>query len=118
VDDEVRAEGNRTLEHGAGKSIVDDQARVMGVRNLGGLRDVGQAQDRVGRRLDEQHLRIGADGPLDHFRLRRIDVAELELVARQHLVEQPERAAVGVVGDDDVVAGLEHGRDGMNGRHA
>ena len=41
----------------------------------------------------------------------RFDVSTYENerpIARQHLVEQPERAAVRVVGDDDVVAGLEH----------
>ena len=62
---------------------------------------------RVGRRLDEQHPRLRRESPRSiELELRRVDVAERQLVARQHLVEQPERAAVGVVGDDDVIAGL------------
>ena len=38
--------------------------------------------------------------------------------ARQHLVEEAERAAVGVLRDDDVVAGLEHRADRGDRRHA
>ena len=37
---------------------------------------------------------------------------------RQHLVEQPEGAAVDVLRDDDVVAGLEHRGDRADRRHA
>jgi hypothetical protein len=46
-----------------------------------------------------------------------VHVGERQLVLRQHLVEQPERAAVCVVGDDHVIAGLQHGRDGADRRH-
>ena len=47
-----------------------------------------------------------------------VDVGEVQVVAPQHPLEQPERAAVGVVGDDDVVAGLEARGDGADGGHA
>ena len=80
--------------------------------------DVGQPQHRVGRRLEEQHPRLRRDRGLDLIELRGVDVAERQPVARQHLVEQPERAAVGVVGDDDVIAGREQLGDRVDRRHA
>ena len=42
----------------------------------------------------------------DRRDVRRVDVGEVELILPQHALEQPVGAAVGVVGDDDVVAGL------------
>ena len=39
-------------------------------------------------------------------------------IAGQHLIEQPWHAAIEIVAADDVVAGLVHGADGVDGRHA
>ena len=79
--------------------------------------EIGDPHDRVGRRFDEQHPRLRTDRPLDLLEPRRVDVAERQLILRQHLVEQPEGAAVCVVGDDDVVARLQHRRDRADRRH-
>ena len=48
----------------------------------------------------------------------RVDVGEVELVLPQHALEQPVGSAVRVVGDDDVIAGLEERHDRALGRHA
>jgi hypothetical protein len=40
----------------------------------------------------------------------------LDAPVAQHLVDQPERAAVGVVRDEDVVAGAQHRAEGRVGR--
>ena len=61
---------------------------------------VGQPHHRVARRLDEQQPRRRRERALERVEVRRVDVGEGQLVAAQHLVEQPERAAVDVVGDD------------------
>ena len=82
-------------------------------------REVGEAQHRVGRRLEEQHLRVRAESPpRSAARSGRVDVGEVEPVLPQHALEQPVRAAVGVVGDHDVVAGLEQRHHGAGRRHA
>ena len=116
--DEVGAELDRPLDVGAGERVVDDQPDVVAVREVGRGAQVGDPHHRVGRRLDEQHPRRRRHRALDLVELRRVDVAERQLIARQHLVEQPERAAVGVVGDDDVIAGLQHRGDRADRRHA
>ena len=55
---------------------------------------------------------------LDGVQIGRVHVGKRQLVAGQHLVEEAERAAVDVVGDDHVIAGLEHRADRADGGHA
>ena len=47
-----------------------------------------------------------------------VDVGEGDRRAGQHLVEEPERPAVGVPRDDHMVAGLEHRADRADRRHS
>ena len=76
------------------------------VRDAGERGDVGDAEQRVGRRLDPDEL--GAAGP--DRGPHGVDVGDRRRgrspapQRSSDLGEQPERAAVGVVGDDDVVA--------------
>ena len=51
-------------------------------------------------------------------RLRGVDVGEVEPELAADALEQPERAAVGVVAHHHVVAGLEPGEDSVDGGHA
>ena len=69
--------------------------------------DVGDAQQRVGRRLAPDD-----PGGRPQRRAQRVDVGEvhrrvLDPPRREDLVDEPERAAVGVVRDDEVVAGAQ-----------
>ena len=57
VQHDVGAERERLLHVGAGERVVDDHAHAVAVGDLAGRRDVGDAQHRVGGRLDEQVLR-------------------------------------------------------------
>ena len=107
VHDQVGAELDRPLHDGAGEGVVDDQpdvvARARGRRPR--ARSVSRITGLVG--VSTNSIRVaGVNARSTASRSRRVDVAERQLVARQHLVEQPERAAVDVVGHDDVVAGL------------
>ncbi len=88
------------------------------VRERRGGRQVGEAQHRVGRRLEEQHPRLRGERGVDQVEPPRVDVGEVQVVSPQHPLEQPERAAVGVVGHHDVVARLEARGDGADGGHA
>ena len=118
VRDQVGAELDRPLDVRAGERVVDDQLGVMAMGEVGRGAEIRQPHHRIGRRLDEQHLGRRRHRPLDLVEVRGVDVGERELVAPQHLVEQPEGAAVGVVGDDHVVARLEHRRDRADRGHA
>ena len=79
-------------------------ARLRLVRDRGQPGDVGDAEQRVGRRLAPHDAGVGPDR-----RAHGVEVAErhggvLEAPVRQHLCDQPERAAVRVAGQDQVVA--------------
>ena len=118
VDAHVGAQFERPLHGGARERVVHDEPCAVRVRDLGRARDVGQAEDRVRGRLDEHHLRARPDRAVDQLRLRRVHVGELERELREDLVEQTERAAVGIVSDHDVIAGAQHAGDGVDRRHA
>ena len=81
--------------------------------------DVGDRQQRVGRRLDPDQPGAAGDR-----RAHRVEVGQrhrrvLDTPLPEHLVDQPEGAAVGVVGDDDVVAGAQHrAQRAVGGGHA
>ena len=58
------------------------------------------------------------DGRLDQVELRGIDVGEVEPELAADPLEETERAAVGVVADDEVIAGFEPGQDRVDRGHA
>ena len=118
VRDEIGAKLERPLDVGARERVVDDQPGLMPMSEIGGGAEVGDPHDRVARRLDEEQSGRGSEGSLDRVEIGGIHVAERQLIARQDLVEEPERPAVDVVGDDHVIARLEHRRDGIDRRHA
>jgi hypothetical protein len=118
VDDEVGAEREGALQRRAREGVVHDEAHAARARDLGGAGDVGHAEHRVGRCLDEDHLRLGAQRLDEAVGHGRVHPAERQAVARQDALEQPEGAAVGVVGHDDVIAGLQEGGDGVDRGHA
>ena len=118
VDDQIRAEVDRPLDVGTGERVVHDHEDPARVRQLAGALEIRQPQCRVGRRLEEQHLRRGPDRLLDLVEPGRVHVAEVELILPEHPLEQSIRAAVCIVGDDDVVARLEKGHHRALGGHA
>ena len=107
VHDDVGAERERLLEVRRRERVVDDEHRAGVVGDLGQRLDVGDGQQRVGRGLDPDDPGLpGADGGAN-----RVDVADvrgtvLEPPAPLDLVEEPEGAAVRVVGDHRVVTRL------------
>jgi hypothetical protein len=117
VRDEVGAELDRALQVRTGEGVVDDQTSVVAVGEVGRRPQVGDAHHGVGRRLDEQHPRRRRHRPFDLVEVRRVDIGEGQLVPPQHLVEQPERAAVGIVRHHHVIAGLQHGRNRADRSH-
>jgi hypothetical protein len=105
VHDDIGSEGERTLEVRRREGVVDeeDRARVMG--DLRDGRDVGDPEQRVGRRLDPDDLglarldRRGDRGGVVHGCGGVVETPGLE-----DLLEQAVGAAVRVVGDHDMVA--------------
>jgi hypothetical protein len=65
VDDEVGAEVEGSLHERAGEGVVHDDEHPMRVGDLAGGRQIREAQHRIGRRLEEEHLRRRPEGRLD-----------------------------------------------------
>ena len=118
VHDDVGAEFERALEVRAHERIIDDEADAAAPGDLGDGGDIDQRHHGIGRRFDEDHAGLGARRVFDVLRLARVHVAELEAELAEHLVEEPERAAVGVVADDDMIAGPQQRHHRVDGRHA
>ncbi len=88
------------------------------MREVGGRRKVRDRHHGVGGCLDEEQPGLGPDGALHGVEVGGVDVAERDLAALQHPVEQPEGAAIRVLGHDDVVAGRQLAGDRGDGGHA
>ena len=108
MDDDVDAEFQRPLQIGAAEGVVGDRDQAAAPGKRGDAFEVDDAQQRVGRRLDPQHFRLRPDRRLDGGKVGEVDEADLQPGrALAHPFEQPERAAIDVVGGDDVGAAVE-----------
>src|SRR5665647_2066991 len=103
MEDDVGPVRERLLEEGRREGVVDDEQRLMRVRNHGGGRQVGDLHQRIRRRFDEYRLRIGGAGILDVLHVGGVDVREREAQMLQKLVEEPEGSAVYVCAADDMI---------------
>ena len=118
VQHDVRAEGERLLQVGRGEGVVDDEAHVRRARDVRERGDVRDAQQRVRRRLAPDDAGGGPQGRAQGVDVAEVDRGVLHAPRREHLVDQPERAAVGVVREHDVVAGgQEHPQQHVAGPH-
>jgi hypothetical protein len=101
VDNEVRAERQRLLPGRRQESIVDHDQGAGGVRLGGDGRDVGDAQQRVARRLDPHHCRRLRQRRRDRGLIAEVDEVDPPLAAAPPGVKQPVGATVTVVRHDD-----------------
>ena len=111
VHHDVGAQRDRLLQVGRGEGVVDDEERAALVGDPRERRDVGDAEQRVGRASRPRSswsARARAPRAPRRRRPRRRWGAPCPTAG--HLGEQPVGAAVRVVGDDDVVAGCGRAR--------
>ena len=118
VDDRAGAELERALADRGGERVVDRDEDVRADR-----RDqrgqVDHVERRVRRRLDPDELRLGAQRALHRVEVALVDHVVDDAEALHDLVGEPERPAVEVVRDQDVVAGAAgRGDQRVGGRHA
>ena len=83
---------------------IDHQQGVMRLRDPGGARDIGNTQQRVGRRFQPQHARIFAHGVADRVQVGGVDRAHLDAEPGQGVARELGGAGVVGVADDEVVA--------------
>ena len=118
VQDDVRAERDRALENGGQESVVHDQQEPVLFRQFGDGGDVAHMHERVGRRFDEYRAGFRADQGADVVDVGGGRAVECDTVFGGYTREQAERAAVKVVGGDDVLARRKQFHDGGSRGHA
>ena len=90
-------------------STVEQRAGLVG--EVGQRRDVGDAEQRVGGRLDPDHLRLVGDRGPHRVEVGQRDRGVGQPPALEHLVEQAVGAAVRVVREHHVVTRVEQAAD-------
>ncbi|MCY1537866.1 hypothetical protein D9M68_733780 [compost metagenome] len=116
---DVGAVRERTLQHRCGEGVVDDGQQAFAAGDGGHGGDVDQAQVRIGRGLEVDGARLGADGRSHGFRAGEVGEHRAHAEARQALREQREGRAVHNLVDHDFVAALQQREQSRrNGRHA
>ena len=105
-------------KYGDAKVLSTMSSAPRAMRDLGHGGDVGDAHQRIGRRLDEHRARRRRHRVGDALRIARVDVAERQPEVLEDLVEQAERSAVHVLAADDVIAGAEQLHDRVEAPHA
>ena len=103
MNDHVEAELDRALHPGAGESVVGNADGFVGARDLRDRFEVDQFQQRIAWRFDPDHPRIRSHRRFDLRRVRHVDEGEIQIGrAAANSFEEPERAAVKIVADEDV----------------
>ena len=104
----VGAERQRLLQVGRGERVVHHHDAAELVRDGADGFDVEDREQRVGGRLEPHHAGLRRPGIADLLRRGEVHRSGLDAGVAMHLVDQPERAAVGVVAQQQAVAGPQH----------
>ena len=108
VQHDVGAERERLLQVGRGEGVVDDEPRAGLARATSATAAMSAMPSSGFVGVSHQTTRVvGPQRRAQGVEVGEVDRRVLDAPRREHLVDQPERAAVGVVRDDDVVAGAQ-----------
>ena len=108
MHDDIDAELERPLEVRAAECVVGDGKQAFPPGQVDDRFEIDDLEQRIGRRLDPQHARVGPDRCLDGSKVGEIGEADVQASrAAAHAVHQPVGAAIDVVGGDDMRAGVE-----------
>src|SRR4051794_2061675 len=114
VHDDVCAELDRSLQVRRRERVVDDEPRAGVARDSCDRLDVGDVEQRVGRRLTPDDGGVVADRGAHLGQVLLRDGGVVETPSVEHLRKEPVSPAVCIARDDDVVAGLADGpEDGV-----
>ena len=114
----IRAQLQRLLKVGAGKSIIDyhEQVPVMGQRR--DSLDIDQSKQRIRWSFQPDHFRVWTNSFLIIRYLVRGHIAELDVVATHHPLKNAVGAPVGVIARNDMIARAEQTQDSRFRSHA
>src|SRR5947208_1786511 len=104
MHNDVRAELDGTLQIRTEKGVIDRHREITLAGQLGNRRDIGDAESGVGRRLDINHFRIGAQRGTHKIRNGRVHEAEFEPEVHQELCRKAEHYTVNRFGKNYMIA--------------
>ena len=108
MDDDVEAVLERPLHDRRGEGVVGDGEDSARARKFSDSAEVGDAEQRIARRLNPDQPRLRRQRRLDRGAVAGVDVGDLQSRrSRAHTMEQPPTAAVEVVRGDDMGAVIE-----------
>ena len=119
MHDVIGPQLQRLLEDGRGDGVVTGHADAGAVGDVRDGADVADAQLRVGGRFQQHQPGLRAQGRGDRLRLRHVDEARRQTLARHDFGHDQADAVVEHVGRDDVIAlakGLQQGVDRRGAR--
>ena len=111
MHDNVGAVLDRSHQVGAGHRVVDDQRQPMPMGNLGDGRDIDEGAAGIGQALDENAAGAIVDLAFDLVEIGRIGPAHLPVEILEGVAELVDRAAIQLVGGNEVVARLHDGME-------
>ena len=92
--------------------VVVDHQRAARMRDRGDGRDVGHFEGLRAGRLDQNGAGVRLEQVGDAGADQGIEIAGLDAVAGQHAVAEIARGPVGIVADQQMIAGLQHRQQG------
>ena len=118
MDDPVRPQRDRLLQGGGQEGVVDGDFCPCCMGCPAHSFDVGQAHQRVGRRLDQHQFRLAGEDFIKGSGVGEVDKGHLEMTPPGPGVQQAVRAAVAVVRREDQIAGRQLAQHQIDGGHA
>ena len=113
VHHDIEAQLQRTMDSRRGEGVVGDADNIVPPGNGGDSAEVCQLKQRVGRRFDPDHARIGPNGRFDGRQIVGLHPAHPQAgAAAANVFNQPVCAAVDIVDGDQVaifIQQLQHG---------
>ena len=115
MDQQVCAQLEGPLQHGAGPGVVAGAQRSGGMGDVGHPGDVGDLEQRIGRCFDPDQTGVGLHGSHNRILVGHVHEAGLQTPGSENLPQHLRCAVVAVIRRDDMITrgqGLEHRRGG------
>ncbi len=107
VQHEIGAKRKRVLQKRRGERVVDDEQSPMVLEQVGDAPDVDDFQIGVRRCLGPDQPGFGPDRSTDLLQVTHVDQGVVDAVAADDFGHKTMGAAVGVVGENDMVTGSQ-----------
>ncbi len=118
MHDQIGAMRDRLLPHRRQKGVVHRDQGIERMRATRHRGDIGDAQQRIARRLDPHQFRLARQRGIEHDLVGKIHNGDFVQTARGLGLEQAIAAAVAIVRHDEQIVRPELGGDQGDRRHA